>query len=286
MNELILGTRGSALALAQSQWVANEISRTTGVNVRLQVISTKGDRILDKPLAEIGGKGLFTAELEAALRTGEIHFAVHSLKDLPTEDPEGLSVVCIPKREDPRDALVGQKMLDASCIGTGSLRRQAQIRKMVPNVELKGIRGNVDTRIAKMERGEYDSIVLAMAGLNRLGIVREDVYPISIEECVPAAGQGALALQCASHREDVIQHLQAIHHRDSYLEITAERAFLEAYGGGCHVAAGCIARCNGHSIEALAMAEDNQATVHTIRFSGTDPINLGRQLAAQLLQTK
>jgi hydroxymethylbilane synthase len=287
MNNLIMGTRGSALAQAQSLWVAQQITLMTGISVQLKVIRTKGDRIIDKPLQEIGGKGLFTAELEAELLQGGIDFAVHSLKDLPTEDPDGLQVVCIPKREDPRDALVGLTLAESNCIGTGSLRRQAQLRILRPGVTIKGIRGNVDTRLAKMDRGEYDSVVLAMAGLNRLGISRDDIRPLELSDCIPAAGQGALGIQCATHRNDVIEIIRSIHHQPTFTEIQTERTFLEVFGGGCHVAAGCIAHLieNG-TIEACAVIEDQNGALKRLTLKGEDPIILGKQLALQLLQAK
>ena len=282
MKKLVLGTRGSKLALAQSQWVANLITEITGVPVELKVISTKGDRIIDKPLAEIGGKGLFTVELEAELFSKDIDFAVHSLKDLPTEQPEGLCLGAIPKREDPRDALVGQITEDDLVIGTGSLRRQSQLRQLYPKAVMKGIRGNVDTRIAKMEAGEVDCVVLAMAGLNRLSIKRDDIRPLSFEESIPAAGQGALGIQCLTDRADVRKILQAIHDPSTETAVLVERSFLEKFGGGCHVAAGCIAKFKLGMISATAFAEiDGQ--VKTVSGEGTDPVALGESLAEQCL---
>lgn len=237
MKQLILGTRGSKLAVAQSSWVAREIERVTGVPVILKIIKTRGDLILDKPLAEIGGKGLFTYELEQELLNCTIDFAVHSCKDLPTENPKGLDIVCYPKREDPRDALVGAELRDGLVIGTGSARRQSQIQLMQP-VEFKGIRGNVDTRIRKMEEGEYDSVVLAMAGLNRIEIQRDDIFPLSVQQCVPAPAQGALALQAKSDRTEVIDVLQQIECPSTRICVEAERYFLHLIGGGCHAALG------------------------------------------------
>ena len=281
MNELVLGTRGSKLALAQSQWVADLITEKTGVKVRLKVISTKGDRIVDKPLGAIGGKGLFTAELEVELFSKDIDFAVHSLKDLPTEQPAGLCLGAIPKREDPRDVLVGNRTADLMIVGTGSLRRQAQIRSLFPQAVVKGVRGNVDTRIAKMERGDYDCVVLAMAGLKRLSIQRDDIHALSFEESVPAAGQGALGIQCAKDRPEILELLHTIHDPETEKEVLTERSFLEEFGGGCHVAAGCIARIKYGWISARAFAEV-KGEVRTILGEGDDPIALGRFLAAQI----
>ncbi len=240
MQQLILGTRGSKLAVAQSSWVAKQIERETGVPVTLKIIKTRGDLILDKPLAEIGGKGLFTYELEQELLHCTIDFAVHSCKDLPTEHPEGLDIVCYPKREDPRDALVGVELQSGLFVGTGSARRQAQI-KLLETIEFKGIRGNVDTRIRKMEDGEYDAVVLAMAGLNRIDIQRDDIYPLSVQQCVPAPAQGALALQAKSDRTEVIDILQQIECQRTRVCVEAERYFMHLVGGGCHAALGAHA---------------------------------------------
>ena len=281
MKELVLGTRGSKLALAQSQWVAALITERTGVSVRLKVISTKGDRIVDRPLGAIGGKGLFTAELEAELFSKDIDFAVHSLKDLPTEQPEGLCLGAIPKREDPRDVLVGNISSASMVVGTGSLRRQAQLRWLYPQAVLKGVRGNVDTRIGKMERGEYDCVVLAYAGLKRLSIERKDIYPLEFEQSIPAAGQGALGVQCVKNRSEVLEVLQSIHDPNTEIEVLTERSFLEAFGGGCHVAAGCIAQILDQQIFAAAFAEVD-GEVKRVRGNGVDPKALGQFLAAQL----
>lgn len=240
MQKLILGTRGSKLAVAQSSWVAGEIEKATGIPVELKIITTRGDVVLDKPLTEIGGKGLFTYELEQELLNETIDFAVHSCKDLPTENPEGLEIVCYPKREDPRDALVGQDIRDGLVIGTGSARRQAQIQRLFKG-EFKGIRGNVDTRIRKMEEGQYDSVVLAMAGLNRIEIQRDDVFPLSIRQCVPAPAQGALALQAKSDRAEVISLLKQIECETTRVCVEGERHFLHLIGGGCHAALGAHA---------------------------------------------
>lgn len=241
-----LGTRGSKLAVTQSTWVAEQIQKNTGVQVELVIIVTRGDRIQNKPLPEVGGKGLFTAELEQGLREGSIDIAVHSLKDLPTDDPEGLCIGAIPKREDPRDALVGSQQ--PTIIGTGSLRRQVQIQKyligireecMETAIEVRGIRGNVDTRLSKLDDGKYDSIILAMAGLRRLGIEREDIHPIEFQRMVPAPGQGALGVQTRSNDTQILDILSTIHDEITFQCVQAERRVLEGVGGGCHTPIGC-----------------------------------------------
>lgn len=281
-ERLILGTRGSKLALAQSGQVAQTITARTGVPVDLVVISTRGDRILDRPLAAIGGKGLFTAELEAALRSGEIHLAVHSLKDLPTEDPDGLMLGAIPERADPRDAFVGPHLSllpHGAVVGTGSLRRGCQIKALRPDLVIKGIRGNVDTRLAKLDRGEYDAIILAMAGLKRLSIVRPDVHPLRLNQMVPAPGQGALGVQCSAADTWVQERLRSIDHEETRRRVSAERAFLARLGGGCNVAAGCYARIEAGKLHVFAMAQLDEGPLKRAEAYGDDALAIGHQLA-------
>ena len=273
--------------MAQSSLVARALTRATGRPVRLQIISTRGDRITDRPLAAIGGKGLFTAELEAALRAGEIDLAVHSLKDLPTEDPAGLTVAAIPERADPRDVLVGaalEALPPGAMVGTGSLRRRCQLLAARPDLEVRGIRGNVDTRLRKRDEGEYDAVVLAAAGLDRLGIRRPDAHRLSPDRMVPAAGQGALAVQAATHRPEMLALLARVDHAPTRARVQAERAFLATYGGGCHVAAACYARFEASGVlhvRAISQAEEG-APVRRVEARGQDPVSLGRQVAEAL----
>ena len=279
-NPLRLGTRGSKLALTQSGFVAELIEQKTGVPVELIVISTKGDRILDKPLAEIGGKGLFTFELETALRSNEIDLAVHSLKDLPTEDPDGLMIAAIPTREDPRDAIVGTSLDKAKILGTGSARRLAQSKRLNPNIQIQDIRGNVDTRLAKLDSGQYDAIVLAMAGLNRLHIKRDDIQPLSVKRMIPAPGQGALAIQCNANRQKIIDLLCTVHDQTTADCVSAERTFLSEIGGGCNVSAGCY-------VQFLSGVFCGQAFVVTDSYKmaslcDNSPKRLGERLARAL----
>jgi hydroxymethylbilane synthase len=281
---LRLGTRGSALARTQSQWVADRI-QALGEPVELVVISTRGDRDQRSALAQIGGKGLFTLELEAALRSREIDFAVHSLKDLPTADPEGLVLGAIPERADPRDALVGKPLaalVAGSRVATGSLRRKVQLLERVPGVVVEELRGNVDTRLRKLEERGLDAIVLAMAGLRRLGIARADVEPIPREVMIPAVGQGALAVQCREADDRVLACLRAIDDAPTRSAVDAERAFLAAYGGGCNVPAAAHAWWEGGSLRIVACA---QGSTGLDRFAGegTDPLALGASAAAALL---
>lgn len=284
VDALTLGTRGSALALAQSGQVAEALRAATGVAVELRVIRTRGDRVQDRPLAAIGGKGLFTAELEEALRAGEIDFAVHSLKDLPTEDTPGLCLGAFPRRADPRDVLVGASLADlprGAVVGTGSLRRRVQLQALRPDLELRDIRGNVDTRLAKRDRGEFQAVVLAMAGLARLGVRREDVFPLDPDEVLPAVGQGILGLQCRQDDERVRALLARVEDPEARRAALAERAFLAAYGGGCDVPVACHVRVRGDRLVGEA-AGPRAGGIHRVRLDGRDPLDLGRRLALAL----
>ena len=283
----ILGTRGSRLALAQSRWVAACLEEASGRPVELQIISTKGDRIVDRPLAKVGGKGLFTAELEAALRDGSIHLAVHSLKDLPTEDPEGLVVAAIPVRADVRDVLVGpalDSLPAGAVVGTGSLRRRVQLLALRPDLEVRDIRGNVPTRLAKLDAGEFDAIVLAAAGLARLGIERDDIRPFSVDQMVPAPGQGALGIQCRRGGE-VEPWLLQLEDPAARLAITAERAFLAQVGGGCNEPVGALAEVHQAGLRLVGAAPGPDGAMLRAELLGSDPAAMGVELAQRLGRT-
>jgi hydroxymethylbilane synthase len=282
---LRLGTRGSQLAVAQSQWVADRIQTASGRPVELVIISTKGDRVTDRPLAQVGGKGLFTKEIEEALLASEIDFAVHSMKDMPTEAPRGLVIGAVPERESPWDALVGkplQALEPGDVVGTGSARRASQLQRLRPDLVIRGIRGNVDTRIAKQRAGEYDSVVLALAGLRRLG--RGDEASDVLDQLIPAVGQGALALQARRKDELTLNALESIHHEMTGLAISAERAFLEALSGGCSVPAGAYAQVVGHEVLLRAcFAPDGDYREVTLRADWLHTVMMGRDAAAKLL---
>ena len=284
-NRFILGTRGSALAVAQSQLVADALAAVSGVPVELRIVSTRGDRDRSRPLAQLGGKGLFTAELEEGLRRGELDLAVHSLKDLPTDDPQGLVVACIPEREDPRDVLVGPALDElpaGATVGTGSLRRAAQMRALRPDLRIEDIRGNVGTRLAKRDEGHFDATILAAAGLNRLGITRADARPLSVDQMVPAVGQGALGVQCRLDDARLRSLLGQVEHAESRRAVDAERAFLAAYGGGCNVPAACHARVSGEEVHLIAVATDAAGALRRVEGRGRDGVGIGRELAAAL----
>jgi hydroxymethylbilane synthase len=251
-QQVRIGTRASKLALAQAGTVRDAIAAALpGADVRLVTFTTSGDRIQDRLLSEIGGKGLFTQEIEAALLAGDIDCAVHSLKDMPAESPAGLIIAAIPEREDPRDALIdpaGVDSIDAlppqARLGTASLRRQTQARHRRPDLVIVPLRGNVDTRLAKLERGEADAILVAAAGLNRLGLGHLPTGYVDPFDCPPAPGQGALAIQARAEGADA-PWLAALRHAPTALAVAAERGALTTLEGSCRTAIGAYARLDG-----------------------------------------
>lgn len=250
---LRLGTRGSTLARMQSQWVARTLEQLhPQVKVELIICKTTGDRITDRPLHEAGGKGLFTKELEEALLEQRIDFAVHSLKDVPVTmplvDTSDLVLAAIPEREDPSDVLVAataKRLVDlppGSRVGTGSLRRKAQILALRPDLRVEHIRGNIDTRLRKQNDGEYDALILAVAGLKRAGLFdSQNMSPVPFDEMLPAAGQGALALQCRASDASTRRILQSMHHEHTGLCVDLERAIVKNLDGDCQSPIGALA---------------------------------------------
>lgn len=254
-SRIIIASRGSQLALVQSRGIAAALRGAfPGLEVHIEVIATKGDKILDAPLAKIGGKGLFTKEIEAALLASDADLAVHSLKDLPTQDTPGLVIAAIPPRENPLDALVSPKYPSLTAlprgarVGTSSLRRKAQLLALNPGLIVEDLRGNVGTRLSRVHEGAYDAAILACAGLERLGSRAEIAQVIAPEIITPACGQGALAVQCRENDAEIRDALAHIHHANTAAETTCERAFLAALGGGCQVPIGALARVNGTTI--------------------------------------
>jgi hydroxymethylbilane synthase len=288
---LKLGTRGSALARTQSGHVASAVTAATGRPVELVIIRTRGDQVQDRPLAEVGGKGLFTKEIEEALLDGSIDLAVHSFKDMPTESPAGLVFGAVPERADPHDALVGARLADlpeGAVVGTGSVRRRLQLLAARPDLEIRGIRGNVDTRIEKVARGEYAAAVLACAGLERLGRSEAIAERLSSAVMVPAPAQGALAVQCRADDAATLRALGAIHCGLSAARVAVERAYLAAVSGGCDAPAACLAWFEGGELVAEAFhASDPQdpATGRraTLRGSPLHAETLGRALAKRVM---
>lgn len=247
-REIRIATRKSALALWQAEYVKARLEQAhPGLKVSLVPMVSRGDKLLDAPLAKIGGKGLFVKELETALLENEADIAVHSMKDVPMDFPEGLGLYCICEREDPRDAFVSNTFdsLDAlpagSVVGTSSLRRQAQLLARRPDLKIQFLRGNVNTRLAKLDAGEYDAIILAAAGLIRLGFEGRIRSSISAEDSLPAGGQGAVGIECRSADSDVHALLAPLHHGETALRVTAERALNKHLNGGCQVPIACYA---------------------------------------------
>lgn len=288
-----LGTRASALARAQTELVAARLVATREeLACTIRVISTTGDRTQDsgEPLPSIGGKGLFTAELERALRDGDIDVAVHSLKDLPTEDAPGVAVGAVTARDDVRDCLVARTVgsladLPAGAVvGTSSLRRSAQLAALRPDLEIRSIRGNVDTRVRKVAEGEYDAAVLAAAGIRRLGLEGVVTEWLSDETMLPAPGQGALAIQCRADDEDVLALLAQLDDAVARAETSAERAFLRALGGGCAAPVAALATAVTTPqvrLQGLVASVDGSDVV---RVTGEgNPHEIGERLAEEAL---
>jgi hydroxymethylbilane synthase len=285
-----IGSRGSHLALWQANHIADAL-RTLGHDVSIDIIRTTGDRMQNMAFASVGAKGMFTREIEDALLAGSIDLAVHSLKDLPTELGEAFTLAAIPQRADPRDALVSERYsgFDAlpagAVVGTSSLRRQAQLRARRPDLEYVEFRGNVDTRLGKLEQGKADAIILAAAGLERLqktAAIRERFSP---EVLCPAPGQGALAIECRAGDEAIHAALQPLEDRDTRMAITAERRCLSALGGGCLVPIGAYCHRDGDELwlrAVVASADGRQMICAESRLA--DPEVLGEQLAQQLLE--
>ncbi len=292
IKPITIGTRGSALALWQANWVKSELEREyPGIVVTLRVIKTKGDKILDVPLAKVGGKGLFVKEIEDALLAGDIDLAVHSMKDVPTELPKGLQVAINPPREDPRDAFFsnsGKKlseMAKGAVIGTSSLRRIAQILHAFPHLETRDLRGNVDTRLKKLERGEYDGIILAYAGVKRLGWSDKVTELIDPETSLPAIAQGALGIETRCDDDFTNQRLAFFQDTTTALAVRAERALLKTLEGGCQVPIAGHATVDESgtvTLTGLVAALDGRKIIKATS-SSSNPEALGVTLAQTLL---
>lgn len=282
-----IGSRGSALALWQARHVAAKLQEL-GAETRIEIIKTTGDRIQDVPLAQVGGKGLFTKEIEEALLANTIDLAVHSLKDMPAEIPRGLTLAAFPEREDPRDALVGAALTDlceGTRVGTSSLRRAAQLRAFRPDLVIEMLRGNVDTRLRKLDEGQYDAIILAAAGLRRLGWQDRIRELIPVEVMCPAAGQGALVIETRDDRGDAWRIAQKMDHAETRAEVEAERALLAVLGGGCQVPIGSHARVDTGVIHLRAVVASPDG-VRLVRgeLAGSDAVAVGTELGQRLLE--
>ena len=283
---IVIGSRGSQLALWQARHIASCLQKL-GVETRLEIIKTTGDKITDVPLAQVGGKGLFTKEIEEALLAGAIDLAVHSLKDMPTGLPAGLTLAAIPEREDPRDALIGKPLAELSAgsrVGTSSLRRAAQLHALGRGLVTENLRGNVDTRLRKLDEGHYDAIVLAAAGLRRLGWGERIRQLIDVEVMCPAAGQGALAIETRDDGGAGHEIARKLDHAETNAAVTAERSLLATLEGGCQVPIGAHAKFDGGVLHLLAVVASPDGTrVMRDRAEGRDALALGRELGERML---
>ena len=291
-DRIVIATRQSRLALWQAEHVRDRLRGLyPDCQVELLALSTRGDEILDTSLAKIGGKGLFVKELELALAEGRADLAVHSAKDVPMELPAGFALGAILEREDPRDAFVSNKFdaLDdlpaGAVVGTSSLRREAQLRSRYPQLVVTSLRGNLDTRLAKLDRGDHDAIILAAAGLKRLGLGSRIRSELTVEQSLPAAGQGALAIEYRAERGDIAACLSPLNHRATELAVRAERAVSRALGGSCQLPLAAYASVTGPTLElrGLVANPDGKSMVRA-EVSGPcgDPEELGARLAGEL----
>lgn len=293
MRKIIVGSRKSKLALTQTNWVIQQLKeRGVPYEFEIKEIVTKGDVILDVTLSKVGGKGLFVKEIEQALLQKEIDFAVHSMKDMPAVLPDGLTIGCVPKREDPRDVIItknGQpleQLPPGAVIGTSSLRRSSQITVLHEDKEIKWIRGNIDTRLRKLQEEDYDAIILASAGLKRMGWAEDVVTQyLSTEECIPAVGQGALGIECREDDAEVGAMLHLLTDEQTFRRVQAERAFLQTLEGGCQIPIGGYAQEENGVITLHCMVGSHDGSVILReKLSGTDPIGLGIEAANRLLR--
>jgi hydroxymethylbilane synthase len=295
MRTIVVGSRQSALALTQTGHVIEDLNALCaehGMDLQFVVkkILTKGDRILDVTLSKVGGKGLFVKEIEQAMLAGEIDMAVHSMKDMPSELPEGLVNGAVPRREDPRDCLItlGAKSLEdlpqGAKVGTSSLRRASQIKSMRPDLQLEPVRGNIDSRLKKLETEGFDAIILAAAGLHRMGWKERITSYIPEEDCLPAVGQGALGIECRASDEELLALLHLYNDRDTSATVAAERTFLGVLNGGCQVPIGAHAVWAGQEISLTGMvgSPDGEVILKET-LQGNDPQKLGEAVAASLI---
>jgi hydroxymethylbilane synthase len=292
LRKIIVGSRRSKLALTQTNWVIQQL-KDLGAPFEFEVkeIVTKGDQILDVTLSKVGGKGLFVKEIEQAMLDKEIDMAVHSMKDMPAVLPEHLVIGCIPKREDYRDVIISKdhvhfsELPSGSVVGTSSLRRSAQLLAERPDLEIKWIRGNIDTRIAKLETEEYDAIVLAAAGLARMGWSSDVVTDyLEADTCLPAVGQGALSIECREDDTELLAALNLLNDKTTERTVIAERAFLDKMEGGCQIPIAGFAQItedNQISLTALVGSPDGKVIYKEV-VQGDDPTSVGIEAAGKL----
>jgi len=293
-HNIVIGSRGSQLALWQANWVKSELERLhDNVDIDIRIIATSGDIIQDVPLAKIGGKGLFVKEIEEALLANEIDLAVHSMKDVPMELPTELGISVITKRENPLDALIsknGEKLADlpqGATIGTSSLRRSSQLLKYRHDFKIHPLRGNVDTRLRKVEEGKYDAILLASAGLNRLGWANRITEEISHDILLPAMGQGALGIETRLDDTMIYDFISTLNHEQTHYAVSAERSLVGRLDGGCQVPIGAYARIEKGliTLKGLVASLDGEV-IYKLENVGPvdDAINIGQELGSKLLK--
>ena len=291
---IVIATRESRLALWQAEHV-QALLRARGHDVSLLGMTTLGDQILDRPLSKVGGKGLFIKELEMALEDGRADIAVHSLKDVPMELPEGFVLACVMEREDPRDAFVSphfarlEDLPQGAVVGTSSLRRQVLLQALRPDLQIKPLRGNLDTRLRKLDEGQFDGIVLAAAGLKRLGMQSRIRTEFAPAQMLPAAGQGALGIEVRADRSDLMEALAPLAHLPTWIRVTAERAVSRCMGGSCSMPLAAYARLEGTQLQLDAAWGDVEERLPLVRASGKahaitleQANQLGEGVAAQL----
>jgi hydroxymethylbilane synthase len=283
---LVIGSRGSKLALWQANHIKDRLE-SLGEECRIEIITTTGDRFQAGPLKEIGTKGLFTKEIEEGLLDGSIDLAVHSMKDMPAKVPDGLQITSIPQREDARDVMIGGHLRDlpeAARVGTGSQRRVAQLKAARPDLDVQGIRGNVDTRLRKLEEGQFEAIVLAAAGLNRLGWSAKISEHLPVGIMCPAVGQGALCIETRVDNARAIEACMRLDHAPTHAAVLAERAVLAVLGGGCDVPIGAYAVIEDGMLHlrAIVISPDGSRMVKREAF-GSDPVQVGATVAQELL---
>jgi hydroxymethylbilane synthase len=291
-DQLTIGTRGSKLALWQSNYIKGRLEEITGLPVELMIIKTTGDKILDVPLAKVGGKGLFTKEIEVELLAGTVDLAVHSMKDVPTELPEGCIMAATPERVDPRDVMVsgGRYDLDSlprgARLGTSSLRRRSQVLALRPDLEIVDVRGNLDTRMRKAEEGEVDAVILASAGITRMGWADRITHYIEPAQMVPAVGQGAIGIEIRDDDPFMADVCAELCHDETFLCVTAERVVMRQLEGGCQVPIGAYARIEDGVLvmDAIVGSVDGETILrHSLEGSLKEPVVLAMRMVDALL---
>jgi hydroxymethylbilane synthase len=294
LSQLVIATRESRLALWQAEHV-KALLEQRGHQVSLLGMTTRGDQILDRSLSKVGGKGLFVKELEVALEEGHADLAVHSLKDVPMDLPQGFALGCVMEREDPRDAFVSSRVAtfaelpQGALVGTSSLRRVVLLRSLRPDLRIEPLRGNLDTRLRKLDEGQYDAIVLAAAGLKRLGLEERIRHVFEPEHMLPSAGQGALGIEVRSHRTDLLELLAPLSHQATWLAVAAERAVSRAMGGSCSMPLAAFATFSGECLQLRAAWGEPEGSTTLVRAQSASAAadlaqaaELGVQVAAQL----